>query len=99
MFYYKRVNRKVYKQLIHEYNMETIKINGYSVGDDSVGIGACDFFIDLGLYPEDVSGEDRKFIVENILRGIKELHDNGALKFNFSDEINKDDWDYTRRLE
>jgi hypothetical protein len=77
---------------------DTLKIQGYSVGDSSVGMGACEFSIDLGLYPEDVDKEEREWIIETILRDLWELHDNGDLKFNFSDEMKSLDFDYSRRM-
>lgn len=75
-----------------------LKIEGYSIGDRSVGIYERGFSLELGLYPEDVSEEDREFIINNIIRTIWELHDNGDLKYNFSDEIKERDWDYTRKF-
>ena len=75
---------------------ETLKIEGYSVGDSSVGIGQAGFNIDLGLYPEDVNASDREWIIITMIRDLWELHDNGDLKFNFSDESN--DFDYSRRM-
>lgn len=75
---------------------KTIKIEGYSEGDRSVGIGSCNFSIDTGLTK--LEDNDRVWIIKTIIRDIWELHDNGDLHFNFSDEIKKDDWDYTRRF-
>jgi predicted RNA-binding Zn-ribbon protein involved in translation (DUF1610 family) len=74
--------------------METIKIDGYSIGDMSVGIPECHFMIDTGV--SHIFSEDRIFIINNIIKTIWELHDNGDIRFNFSDEISKEDWDYTR---
>lgn len=76
------------------YKEETIKVNGYSVGDRSVGIPMCPFEIDTGL--TELSKEDREYIIKNILIEIYELHDNGTLYFDFSDELKQDNWDYTR---
>ena len=78
-----------------EYN-DTIKVSGISVGDRSVGISSANFEIDTGLC--DLSEEDRKFIINNMVRAIWELHDNGDLKFNFSDEEDEMLYDYTRRF-
>ena len=77
---------------------ETLKIEGYSVGDSSVGIGQAEFSIDLGLYPEDVNASDREWIILTMIRDLWELHDNGDLKFNFSDEMKSLDFDYSRRM-
>jgi len=76
--------------------IETLKIEGYSVGDRSVGIGTIEFSLDTGLYPEDVNEETREWLVKTIVRDIWELHDNGDLKFGFSDEDN--DFDFPRRM-
>jgi len=70
--------------------MESIKIYGISVGDSSVGIFPIDFEIDTGL--NELSKEDKEFLIKNIVRDIWELHDNGDLKFNFSDEEKEVDW-------
>lgn len=75
---------------------KTIKIEGYSEGDMSVGIGDCEFSIDTGLTKLD--DNDRKFIIKEIISNIWELHDNGDLHFDFSDEAKEDDWDYKRRF-
>ncbi|MBU0958269.1 MAG: hypothetical protein KKF56_05680 [Nanoarchaeota archaeon] len=72
----------------------TLKIEGYSEGDSSVGIGNIEFTIDTGLYPEDVTEDDREFIINNIIKNIWELHDNGDIRFDFSDELNE--FGYTR---
>ena len=69
---------------------ETLKIFGYSEGDPSVGIGSREFEIDTGIEPEDVSKEDREYIIETMIRDMWELHDNGILHYNFSDEIDND---------
>lgn len=76
--------------------MDTIKVYGYSVGDSSVGIGSIEFSIDTGLC--ELSEEDKQYIIEGILRDVWELHDNGDLKFEFSDEADSEAWDYARRL-
>jgi len=75
---------------------DTIKIVGYSVGDMSVGISSCEFQIDTGL--TSLSEEDKEYIIKGMIRDMWELHDNGDLKFNFTDEISDDDWDYVRRF-
>ncbi len=75
---------------------KTIKITGYSEGDSSVGISKCDFSIDTGL--TELSEEDKRFIIKGILRDIYELHDNGTLHFNFSDEEKDEYFEYPRRL-
>ena len=75
---------------------ETLKIMGYSTGDSSVGIYPGNFNLDLGIEPENVNDEDKKWIIKTIIKSIWELHDNGNLKFNFSDELKKSNWDYTR---
>lgn len=74
----------------------TIKIEGYSVGDSSVGIGTAEFSIDTGM--EELSESDKEFIIKTIIRDVWELHDNGDLRFGFSDEAKEDDWDYRRRM-
>lgn len=76
--------------------MDTIKVNGYSVGDSSVGIGSIEFSIDTGLY--ELSEDDRQYIINGIIRDIWELHDNGDLKFEFSDEADSEAWDFMRRF-
>jgi len=76
--------------------MTTIKIIGYSVGDNSVGIGTIEFSIDTGL--TELSNDDKEHIIKGIIRDIWELHDNGDLKYSFSDETKEDDWDFTRRM-
>ena len=80
--------------------MESIKIHGYSVGDNSVGIPISEFSLDLGIV--EITNEDKEFIIKGIIRDLHELHDNGDLRFNFSDEIKeKGDeimWDYSRRF-
>ena len=63
-----------------------LKVVGYSIGDPSVGMFSREFSVDLGLQSDDVDLEDREMIEENIIRCIWELHDNGVLKWNFSDE-------------
>jgi len=63
---------------------ETIKINGYSVGDESVGIASIEFALDTGL--EQIDDEQRQFIREHILQNIEELHDNGKLIYHYSDD-------------
>ena len=75
---------------------ETIKISGYSIGDGSVGIGSIDFEINTGLM--ELSKEDKEYIIKNIIRDIWELHDNGDLRFDFSDEMGESDWDFKRRF-
>jgi len=75
---------------------KTIKINGYSVGDSSVGIGMAEFSIDTGM--EELSESDKEFIIKTIIRDIWELHDNGDLSFGFSDEEKEDGGDYNRRM-
>ena len=79
---------------------KTLKIFGHSVGDDSVGIGSIDFEIDLGLYPEDVDSEVREWVERTIIRDIWELHDNGDLRWEFSDEWekNKDQFEFRRKM-
>ena len=63
---------------------ETIKLSGYSEGDSSVGIWSCEFSFDTGL--DELSNDDKKFIIDTIIPTIWELHDNGDLHFGFSDE-------------
>lgn len=77
---------------------ETIKIEGHSVGDRSVGIWECHFSIDTGLY--ELSDDDKEYLIKGVIRDIWELHDNGDLKFNFSDDPDKEaqEFDYTRRF-
>jgi len=62
----------------------TIKIVGYSVGDKEFGIGSVEFSIDTGM--EDLSEEDKEFLIKGMVRDMWELHDNGPIRFNFSDE-------------
>jgi len=69
---------------------DTIKIMGYSVGDSSVGIPIREFLINTGLL--ELNKEDRKFIEATLIRNIWELHDNGDLRWGFSDE--PEDYDY-----
>jgi len=71
---------------------KTIKVIGYSTGDRSVGIGEIPFEIDTGV--EELNDSDRKFIAETMIRAIYELHDNGDVRFYFSDE-NTGDFDYS----
>lgn len=73
----------------------TVRIVGYSEGDGSVGISSCDFSIDTGLWRLD---DNKEFLIKNVVRAIWELHDNGDIHYNFSDEIKDDDWDYGRRF-
>ena len=77
---------------------ETIKIEGYSVGDMSVGIGSMPFMIDTGC--TELSDGDKESIISEVIRGIWELHDNGNLRYDFSDEIpaTKYVWDFGRRF-
>jgi hypothetical protein len=78
---------------------ETIKIEGYSVGDMSVGISSIPFMIDTGL--TELSDGDRESIISEVIRGIWELHDNGNLHYDFSDEIPITEgitWDFCRRF-
>jgi len=70
-------------------NKATIKLSGYSEGDSSVGIGSCEFSFDTGL--DELSDDDKKFIIETIIPTIWELHDNGTLHYSFSDEF-KEEW-------
>jgi len=67
--------------------METLKIGGYSVGDSSVGIGLIEFSVNTGL--EEVTENEKKFMIKTIIKSIWELHDNGNLIYQFSDEINE----------
>jgi hypothetical protein len=77
---------------------DTIKIEGYSVGDSSVGIPTCKFSIDTGVY--ELSDDDKEFLIKDVIRTIWELHDNGDLRYNFSDDPDKEAqlFDYTRRF-
>ncbi len=75
---------------------ETIKIIGYSIGDSSVGIQAIHFEVDLGII--ELSKDDKEFLINGMIRDLWELHDNGNLRYNFSDEMKEDDWDYTREM-
>lgn len=63
---------------------ETIKLYGMSVGDPDVGIFPIEFSFDTGLI--ELTDEDRYYLINTIIRDIWELHDNGKVKFNFSDE-------------
>jgi len=72
--------------------IKTIKVIGYSVGDASVGIGEIPFEIDTGL--TELNDSDREFIADTMIRAIYELHDNGTIRFYFSDE-NTGDFDYS----
>jgi hypothetical protein len=76
--------------------MKSIKIYGYSVGDSSVGIGTCHFEIDTGLIK--LNKEDKDFLINGVVKEMWELHDNGNIKFDFSDEMNENDFDYKRDL-
>lgn len=73
---------------------KTIKIIGYSGEDRSVGIISIPFEVDTGI-PQ-LNSDEKEYIIKGIIRDIWELHDNGDLHYNFSDEIKEDDWDYTR---
>jgi hypothetical protein len=75
---------------------ETIKINGYSEGDSSVGIGQGEFSIDTGL--TEIDEDLRNWIIRNLIRDMYEIQDNGNLHFNFSDEETDNDFGYTRRF-
>ncbi len=66
----------------------TIKIHGYSEGDESVGIASIEFTLDTGM--EELDKNERNFIKEYIIPNIEELHDNGKLKYHFSDDDS--DW-------
>ena len=78
---------------------EEIIVYGYSIGDDSVGIPSIQFEFNTGLY--ELDDNQREFIINHIIINIYELHDNGKVVFNFSDEIPKDGsfWDYTRYID
>ena len=73
---------------------ESIQITGYSEGDRSVGISSIYFSIDTGL--TELSADDKEFIIKGIIRDIWELHDNGDLRYEFSDEAKEDDFDCAR---
>jgi len=88
--------REVIELRKQEKETETIKINGYSVGDSSVGIGEGEFSIDTGL--TELDENDKEFIVKTLIWNIYELHDNGNLNFQFSDEEEDKDFGYTRRF-
>lgn len=75
---------------------ETIKIVGYSEGDRSVGITEGYFSIDTGLF--ELEDNDKEFIIKTMIRDMWELHDNGTLHFDFSDEADLDAWGYSRRF-
>jgi len=77
-------------------NKETIKINGYSEGDSSVGVGQSEFLIDIG-YTE-IDDDLRLWIIKNMIRDMYEIQDNGTLHFNFSDEKQDVLYGYTRRF-
>lgn len=62
----------------------TIKVHGYSVGDESVGIASIEFTLDTGM--EELDENERNFIKENIIPNIEELHDNGKIRYKFSDD-------------
>ena len=62
----------------------TIKVFGRSIGDMRVGIPSIDFSFDTGLV--EIDAKDREFIVNYILKNIRELHDNGDLLYSFTDE-------------
>ena len=63
---------------------DTITISGHSVGDMSVGIPSAPFFVDTGV--SELTKEDREFIEKTIIKGIWELHDNGDVLYEYSDE-------------
>jgi len=79
---------------------KTLHIFGESKGDSSVGIGSCEFDFDTGLSPEDVDESTREWLIKRIVRDIWELHDNGDLCYEFSDEWEKckDHFHYRRRM-
>lgn len=63
---------------------KTIKVIGYSEGDDSVGISSIGFEFDTGL--DKLTELERNFIRDTIIRAVWELHDNGDINYWFSDE-------------
>ena len=75
---------------------ETIKINGYSVGDRSVGISEAEFSIDTGLI--NLDEDDKVMMTKTLVRDIYELHDNGDIYFSFSDDKIDNDFGYSRRF-
>jgi len=77
--------------------VDTIKILGRSVGDSNVGIPSCGFEIDLGV--TELTEDDRLFLIKGMIRDMWELHDNGDLKFNFSDEMKEYYCDFTRTMD
>ena len=83
-----------------EKNEQYLRIYGYSIRDDTVGISSIEFEINTGLYPEDVDKDTREFIIKTIIRDLWEVHDNGDMKFEFSDEWEKispdERWDFRR---
>jgi hypothetical protein len=75
---------------------ETIKIEGYSVGDMSVGIGSIPFQIDTGLF--ELEDYEKENIIKTLIRDVWEMHDNGTLRYEFSDEHKDDEFDFGRRF-
>ena len=73
---------------------DNIIIMGYSVGDISVGIGQGEFEIDTGV--SELSPEDKEFLINGVVRDIWELHDNGDVNFNFSDEMGEPYYEFSR---
>lgn len=73
---------------------ESIKIRGYSVGDHSVGIASVGFEVDTGLL--ELDDNDRQFLIESVIASVWELHDNGTLYYDFSDEV-QDEWGFRRK--
>ena len=53
-----------------------------------------DFLIDTGLLK--LSQDDKDYIIKTLIRDIWELHDNGNLHFDFSDEMIEENFDYMR---
>lgn len=75
---------------------ETVKIVGYSVGDSSVGIGSIGFEVDTGLH--ELDDNDKKFLIEYVVGSVWELHDNGTLYYDFTDEV-EDEWGFRRKYD
>jgi hypothetical protein len=54
--------------------------------------------IDLLGLGEELDRQARIYLIRTMVRDMWELHDNGDLKFAFSDEIKEGDWDYNRQF-
>lgn len=68
--------------------MNSIQIIGYTEGDKDSGKQPIYFSIDTGMIK--LNEEERKTLVETMVRDMWELHDNGDLYYRFSDEYPSD---------